>query len=302
MGLFADKQVIGLVENQSDWYLGNLWKNHKPWPALGRGFNTGNGCSPGRIHTCSFNWSDLWFLQARLTSGLFPSRRCHSSLLGATAANRLGADVAADGREGANEHAQYIAGWSGQGHVRPTENSGKYVFSVRAAAAGGQLSFSLRMNQSRDSWGTHRIVCEHLSNSILVYRFYILYIYKPKHAWRPVSVYDTVEKKIRQNNLFLLAFSRAFNLILQSVFWRLFCQTMISRVKNKLSHSVTVRNKQKNKQRAYNHIDKCHFKQSGIRSLQFKICFKWLHSTTSIMRAQHGKTNVVHYCVPSSVL
>lgn len=42
--LFADKQVIGLVENQSDWYLGNLWKNHKPWPALGRGFNTGEGC------------------------------------------------------------------------------------------------------------------------------------------------------------------------------------------------------------------------------------------------------------------
>lgn len=35
--------MIGLVENQSDWYLGNLWKNHKPWPALGRGFNTGNG-------------------------------------------------------------------------------------------------------------------------------------------------------------------------------------------------------------------------------------------------------------------
>ncbi|KAL0168799.1 hypothetical protein M9458_037021, partial [Cirrhinus mrigala] len=37
---FTEKQVIGLVENQSDWYLGNLWKNHKPWPALGRGFNT----------------------------------------------------------------------------------------------------------------------------------------------------------------------------------------------------------------------------------------------------------------------
>lgn len=37
----SEKQVIGLVENQSDWYLGNLWKNHKPWPALGRGFNTG---------------------------------------------------------------------------------------------------------------------------------------------------------------------------------------------------------------------------------------------------------------------
>ncbi|XP_008832381.1 LARGE xylosyl- and glucuronyltransferase 2 [Nannospalax galili] len=38
---FSDEQVIGLVENQSNWYLGNLWKNHRPWPALGRGFNTG---------------------------------------------------------------------------------------------------------------------------------------------------------------------------------------------------------------------------------------------------------------------
>lgn len=45
---------------------------------------------------------------------LFPSvslfLRRHSSLLGAAAADRLGADVAADGREGANEHAQYVAG------------------------------------------------------------------------------------------------------------------------------------------------------------------------------------------------
>ncbi|KAM7298127.1 LARGE xylosyl- and glucuronyltransferase 1 [Ixodes scapularis] len=38
---FTAKQAIGLVENQSDWYLGKLWKNHRPWPALGRGFNTG---------------------------------------------------------------------------------------------------------------------------------------------------------------------------------------------------------------------------------------------------------------------
>ncbi|XP_067143548.1 xylosyl- and glucuronyltransferase LARGE1-like [Centruroides vittatus] len=38
---FSSKQAIGLVENQSDWYLGKLWKNHRPWPALGRGFNTG---------------------------------------------------------------------------------------------------------------------------------------------------------------------------------------------------------------------------------------------------------------------
>lgn len=27
-------QVLGLVENQSDWYLGKIWKNHIPWPAL----------------------------------------------------------------------------------------------------------------------------------------------------------------------------------------------------------------------------------------------------------------------------
>ncbi|XP_045174255.2 xylosyl- and glucuronyltransferase LARGE2s-like [Mercenaria mercenaria] len=33
--------ALGLVENQSDWYLGKIWKNHQPWPALGRGFNTG---------------------------------------------------------------------------------------------------------------------------------------------------------------------------------------------------------------------------------------------------------------------
>ena len=30
---FTGKQVIGLVENQSDWYLGKIWKNHRPWPA-----------------------------------------------------------------------------------------------------------------------------------------------------------------------------------------------------------------------------------------------------------------------------
>ena len=34
-GLFLlFNQVVGLVENQSDWYLGKLWKNHKPWPAV----------------------------------------------------------------------------------------------------------------------------------------------------------------------------------------------------------------------------------------------------------------------------
>ncbi|CAC5385785.1 LARGE [Mytilus coruscus] len=39
--ILKGKKTIGLVENQSDWYLGKLWKNHRPWRALGRGFNTG---------------------------------------------------------------------------------------------------------------------------------------------------------------------------------------------------------------------------------------------------------------------
>lgn len=34
-------QAIGLVENQSDWYLGKLWKNHRPWPSLVRIFAVG---------------------------------------------------------------------------------------------------------------------------------------------------------------------------------------------------------------------------------------------------------------------
>lgn len=39
---FEASQALGLVENQSDWYIpGKLWKNHRPWPALGRGLNTG---------------------------------------------------------------------------------------------------------------------------------------------------------------------------------------------------------------------------------------------------------------------
>ena len=39
--LFNTEEAIGLVENQSDWYLGIIWDNYIPWPALGRGFNTG---------------------------------------------------------------------------------------------------------------------------------------------------------------------------------------------------------------------------------------------------------------------
>ena len=106
--VFADKQVIGLVENQSDWYLGNLWKNHKPWPALGRGFNTGKH----RFLTLASSVSS-WLLDS---SPPLCCRR-HSSLPGTTAANQLGTDVAADGRKGANEHAQYLTRRPGREHL-----------------------------------------------------------------------------------------------------------------------------------------------------------------------------------------
>lgn len=69
----ADKQVIGLVENQSDWYLGNLWKNHKPWPALGRGFNTGTGWFSGpigRIQRWSWKSFVSYFLLSLSLSGV----------------------------------------------------------------------------------------------------------------------------------------------------------------------------------------------------------------------------------------
>jgi len=34
--LRSHRQLLGLVENQSDWYLGTLWKNYKVWPAIVR--------------------------------------------------------------------------------------------------------------------------------------------------------------------------------------------------------------------------------------------------------------------------
>ena len=35
--LLNARQGLGLVENQSDWYLGKLWQGHMPWPAINRG-------------------------------------------------------------------------------------------------------------------------------------------------------------------------------------------------------------------------------------------------------------------------
>lgn len=54
-----NEAVVGLVENQSDWYLGKIWKNHRPWPALGRGFNTGVMLfNLSKLR--SINWSLMW--------------------------------------------------------------------------------------------------------------------------------------------------------------------------------------------------------------------------------------------------
>lgn len=77
---FSSTQAIGLVENQSDWYLGKLWKKHRPWPALvnpfwvpfqrkcgeifflvfqGRGLNTGVILMHLK-RLRELNWMQLW--------------------------------------------------------------------------------------------------------------------------------------------------------------------------------------------------------------------------------------------------
>ena len=82
---FQTQESLGLVENQSDWYIpGKLWKSvipifsfalsfriinaffllkHSPWPALGRGFNTGV-ILMDLAKLRAMNWSQLWRLVA----------------------------------------------------------------------------------------------------------------------------------------------------------------------------------------------------------------------------------------------
>ena len=90
---------------------------------------------------------------------LFPSvsRRRHSSLFGATAADRLGADVAADGREGANEHAQYVAGWSGEWRRQRAEICFPEFLDIWWHKTKGQRSQTLRWTS------TELIVCHRTS-------------------------------------------------------------------------------------------------------------------------------------------
>ncbi|KAA0196273.1 hypothetical protein HAZT_HAZT000818 [Hyalella azteca] len=57
------QQLFGLGENQSDWYLGKLWKSHRPWPAVGRGYNT--GVMLVRLGALrASNWTQMWRLAA----------------------------------------------------------------------------------------------------------------------------------------------------------------------------------------------------------------------------------------------
>ena len=62
--LFKSGEAIGLVENQSEWYLGTLWFNYTPWPAIGHGFNSGVmllHCTQLR----KSSWDNKWPLVAR---------------------------------------------------------------------------------------------------------------------------------------------------------------------------------------------------------------------------------------------
>lgn len=80
---FGPKQYLGLVENQSDWYLGKLWKSHRPWPALGRGFNT--GVILIRLDEMRrSNWSQLWKLIAeRDLTTLFSTQLADQDIINA---------------------------------------------------------------------------------------------------------------------------------------------------------------------------------------------------------------------------
>lgn len=59
-----ENKLLGIVENQSNFYLGNLWENHHPWPALGRGFNTGVVLL-NLLEMRRHRWHQLWSTVAR---------------------------------------------------------------------------------------------------------------------------------------------------------------------------------------------------------------------------------------------
>ncbi len=62
--LKAGGKQVGLVENQSDWYLGTIWNGHKAWPAVGRGYNTGVVLLNLELMRME-NWNKTWNSVAR---------------------------------------------------------------------------------------------------------------------------------------------------------------------------------------------------------------------------------------------
>lgn len=62
--LREEKKLLGLVENQSNWYLSDIWKKHKPWPAIGRGFNTGVALLNLELMR-ERNWNETWHQAAK---------------------------------------------------------------------------------------------------------------------------------------------------------------------------------------------------------------------------------------------
>lgn len=60
------RRWVAMAENQSDWYLGKLPVQRNPWPALGRGFNSGVMLLDLRAMR-RLQWRDLWTRVARAT-------------------------------------------------------------------------------------------------------------------------------------------------------------------------------------------------------------------------------------------
>ena len=61
---FNEDQLLGLVENQSNWYLKTLPYDQRSWPALGKGFNTGIMLM-NLEHLREKNFTHLWGTTAK---------------------------------------------------------------------------------------------------------------------------------------------------------------------------------------------------------------------------------------------
>lgn len=77
---FNKKQAIGIVENQSDYYLGRN-NNFNPWPAIGRGFNSGV-LLYDLLTLKRRNWPKLWSeVTKRVTLTYGPTRLADQDII-----------------------------------------------------------------------------------------------------------------------------------------------------------------------------------------------------------------------------